>query len=496
MSKGPSTDLDTLRHSTAHVMAAAVCRLFDDVQLDIGPATDDGFYYDFDLPHRLAPEDFRRDRGGDGAGSSRRTCPSSASRSSARRGASGCSRSGARRYKLERLADIPGGRDRSPSTAAAISWTCAAGPHVESTGEIRAFKLMSVAGSYFRGIETNPMLQRLYGTAVRERRSSCAVYLKQLEEAKKRDHRKLGSELDLFSIQEDVGPGLVHWHPRGRAHPLDHRGFLAPRAFPRRLRAALHARTSGAASCGRPRGTSSSTARTCTRRWTIDGNEYFIKPMNCPFHIQIYKTQQALLPRPAAALGGAGHGLPLREERGAARAAARARVHPGRRAHLLHAGADRGRDRARRSVSPCGMLARLRVRGHHGLPGHPPGEGRGRGGALGAGHRARWKRRCEAEGIPYEVDRGRRRLLRPEDRPEDQGRPRPRVADEHDPVRLQPAGAVRPDLHRRGRRGAPALHGAPRPARQPGAVLRHPDRALRRGVSRSGWRPSRSACCR
>ncbi|MEM7395888.1 MAG: threonine--tRNA ligase [Verrucomicrobiota bacterium] len=200
-----------MRHSAAHVMATAVCRLFDDVQLDIGPPTDEGFYYDFDLPHRLTPEDFENIEA-EMQKIVEEDQPFECIEVSREEAVKMIEESG-QTFKIERLADIPDGEAITFYRNGEFVDLCR-GPHVESTKQIKAFKLLNVAGSYYRGKETNPMLQRIYATA-QESEKQIRVYLKQLEEAKTRDHRKLGKELDLFSIREDVGPGLVHWHPKG-----------------------------------------------------------------------------------------------------------------------------------------------------------------------------------------------------------------------------------------------------------------------------------------
>ena len=191
--KPETSELDRLRHSTAHVMAAAVCRLFDDVQLDIGPATDDGFYYDFDLEARITPEDFERIEA-----EMQKIVDEdqpfeclNVSRDEARELLKG------QKYKLERLADIPEGTAITFYTCGDFMDLCA-GPHVESTGKLRAFKIMNVAGSYYRGHETNPMLQRLYGTAFTNSKQ-LRLYLQQIEEAQKR-----GLEGFKFSSNEDM----------------------------------------------------------------------------------------------------------------------------------------------------------------------------------------------------------------------------------------------------------------------------------------------------
>ena len=201
--------VETLRHSAAHVMAAALGRLYPHVQLDIGPSTEEGFYYDIDLEHRVAPENFaaieaemRRLIAAD-LPFERLEVP----REEAARLFAG------QRYKLERLADIPAGEAITLYRCGDFTDLCR-GPHVARTGAIGAVKLVSVAGSYYRGDEKNPMLQRLYGMAEASQAELDAALARQ-EEARRRDHRKVGRELDLYSISDTIGPGLALWHPKG-----------------------------------------------------------------------------------------------------------------------------------------------------------------------------------------------------------------------------------------------------------------------------------------
>ena len=153
-----------------------------------------------------------------------------------------------------------------------------------NAGEIKAFKLLTLPGAYWRGDERNPMLQRIYGTAFADA-AGLDDYLTELEEAEKRDHRKLGKELDLFSIQEEVGAGAGALAPQGRAGAQDHRGLLARRALRERLRARLSRRTSRGRTSGRPAATWISSRRTCIAPMEVEGEPYLIKPMNCPFHM-------------------------------------------------------------------------------------------------------------------------------------------------------------------------------------------------------------------
>jgi threonyl-tRNA synthetase len=285
MKLDPQSDLYKMRHSAAHVMATAVCRLFEDVQLDIGPPTNEGFYYDFDLPHRLGPEDFERIET-EMQKVIEEDQPFECMEVS-REEAVDLIRGMGQRFKIERLADIPEGEAITFYRNGEFLDLCR-GPHVESTGKIKAFKLLSVAGSYYRGKETNPMLQRLYATAqVNEKQLK--VYLKQLEEAKKRDHRKLGRELDLWSIQEDVGPGLVHWHPRGGRV----RNIFEDFARQEHYRAGYEFVVTphiGKSRLWETSGHLDFYKESMYASMDIDGQEYYVKPMNCPFHIQIYKS--------------------------------------------------------------------------------------------------------------------------------------------------------------------------------------------------------------
>ncbi len=275
--------LETLRHSTAHVMAAAVCRLYENVHLDIGPSTDDGFYYDFDLPQRLTPEDFPAIEA-EMAKIVAEDLPFErieVSRAEAVKMLAG------QKYKLERLADIPEGEAISFYKCGTFFDLCR-GPHVESTGKIRAFKLLTLAGSYYRGKETNPMLQRINGTAFTNDKQ-LGLYLKQLEEAKLRDHRKLGKELDLFSVHEEVGPGLIHWHPKGARIRSLIEEFWRQEHF-RNGYELLYTPHVGKANLWQTSGHLDFYKEGMYAPMEIDKSDYYVKPMNCPFHINIYKS--------------------------------------------------------------------------------------------------------------------------------------------------------------------------------------------------------------
>jgi threonyl-tRNA synthetase len=282
-----------MRHSAAHVMAAAVCRLFPNVKLDIGPSTEDGFYYDFDLEHRLAPEDFPKIEA-EMKSLIKAGFPferMDVTREEAAKVFVG------QTYKLERLADIPEGEVISLYKCGNFVDLCR-GPHLAKTSDVGAVKIMSIAGSYYRGDEKNPMLQRLYGMADISQEALDAT-LARIEEAKKRDHRKLGKELELFSISEDVGPGLAHWHPKGARIRVaiedywrkEHYRSGYEMVFTPHVGRAHLWETSGHLSFYREG------MFPCMNVQEGEGShtsteQYYVKPMNCPFHIQIYKTRK------------------------------------------------------------------------------------------------------------------------------------------------------------------------------------------------------------
>jgi threonyl-tRNA synthetase len=208
----PMSPLEELRHSCSHVLATALLRIFPDAKLDIGPPTDTGFYYDVDLEHKLTTEDLARLEAEMKkiADENQRFDRKEVSRDEA---VEIIKKIGQERYKLGRLADIPEGEKISFYQNGEFIDLCA-GTHVRYTSKLKAFKLLSIAGAYHRGDEKNKQLQRIYGTAFPSK-DELANYLNQLEQAKLRDHRKLGRELKLFHIDEDVGQGLILWTPNG-----------------------------------------------------------------------------------------------------------------------------------------------------------------------------------------------------------------------------------------------------------------------------------------
>lgn len=216
--------LEELRHSCSHVLATAVLRLFPDAKLDIGPPTDSGFYYDIDLDHQLTADDLVKLEAEMKkiADENQRFDRKEVSREEA---VEIIKKIGQERYKLGRLADIPADEKISFYTNGEFTDLCA-GTHVRYTAKLKAFKLLSIAGAYHRGDETNKQLQRIYGTAFATK-EELANYLVQLEQAKLRDHRKLGKELKLFHIDEDVGQGLILWTANGSIVRQELQNFIA-----------------------------------------------------------------------------------------------------------------------------------------------------------------------------------------------------------------------------------------------------------------------------
>lgn len=279
-------DLQTRRHSAAHIMAAAVQQLYPEAKFDIGPATEDGFYYDFDLPTRLVPEDLKKIEQAMKKMLGRRlpfvrreVSRDEAQQLFAEKGQS---------FKLERLADIPEGAVVSLYETGDFVDLCR-GPHVEHSGQIGAVKLLSIAGSYFRGDEKNPMLQRIYGTAFPSAEELNA-YLQAIEEAKKRDHRKLGQELELFSTHEAIGPGLICWHPNGARIRNIIETFWRDAHYANGYEL-LYTPHVGRANLWQTSGHLDFYKEGMYAPMSIDENDYYVKPMNCPFHIQIYQNR-------------------------------------------------------------------------------------------------------------------------------------------------------------------------------------------------------------
>jgi threonyl-tRNA synthetase len=218
------TPLEELRHSSSHILATAILRLFPDAKLDIGPPTDTGFYYDIDLNHKLTAEDLSRLEAEmkKVADENQPFLRREVSRDEA---AAILRERGQERYKLGRLADIPEGEKISFYQNGEFIDLCA-GTHVRYTSKVKAFKLLSIAGAYHRGDEHNKQLQRIYGTAFPSK-EELARYLGQIEQAKLRDHRRLGRDLKLFVIDDEVGQGLVLWTPAGSVIRQELQNFIS-----------------------------------------------------------------------------------------------------------------------------------------------------------------------------------------------------------------------------------------------------------------------------
>ena len=286
-SKGQTTTegekLQIMRHSAAHVMAEAVLSLFPDAKFGIGPAIEDGFYYDFELPRPLSPDDLPliETKMAEIIALNTPFVKEEVNKEEARRLFAD------QPYKLELIDEIP---DEKVSLFRQGSFVdLCRGPHVGSTGEIDAFKLVSIAGAYWRGDEHLPMLQRIYGVAFATK-AALTEHLKKLDDAAKRDHRKLGRELGLFSIHEEAGPGLVHWHPKGAVIRRVIEDFWKDEHIKRDYDIVYTPhiakldlwRTSGHWEFYRDY---------LYAPMKVEGQEYIIKPMNCLGHILIYKTK-------------------------------------------------------------------------------------------------------------------------------------------------------------------------------------------------------------
>lgn len=282
----PDSDLSTMRHSAAHIMAAAVQSLWPDTKFDIGPCTDDGFYYDFDMEHRLSNEDLKeiekimRKMLGRNLPFERREV----SRQEAHQFFSEKKQT----FKLSRLEDIPDHETVSLYQCGDFTDLCR-GPHVEHSGQIGAVKLLSVAGSYFRGDEKNPMLQRIYGTAFSSK-EELQAWLTAIEEAKKRDHRRIGTEMELFSTHEEIGPGLVCWHPNGARIRNTIETFWKAAHYAHGYEM-LYTPHVGRSTLWETSGHLDFYREGMYSSMDIDGDPYYVKPMNCPFHIMVYKSR-------------------------------------------------------------------------------------------------------------------------------------------------------------------------------------------------------------
>ncbi|MCR4402846.1 MAG: threonine--tRNA ligase [Firmicutes bacterium] len=277
---------EILRHSTAHVLAQAVKRLFPEVKLAIGPAIENGFYYDFDKPEPFTVgdlgriEDEMRKIVCEDLPIVRQEIP----REEAVRLFGALDEP----YKLELIQELPEDEVVSIYRQGEFVDLCR-GPHLASTGQLRAFKLLSVAGAYWRGDERRKMLQRIYGTAFPSD-AALQAHLHVLEEAERRDHRKLGKELDLFSLHEEAGAGLVYWHPKGALVRKIIEDFWREEHL-RRGYQLVYTPHIARRDLWEVSGHWDWYRENMYSPIDIDGVEYLLKPMNCPFHILMYKTK-------------------------------------------------------------------------------------------------------------------------------------------------------------------------------------------------------------
>jgi threonyl-tRNA synthetase len=281
----PDDPLSRLRHSASHVMADAVRRIRPNAKVTIGPAIENGFYYDFDTEPFL-PEDIERIEAEMAKiiGQNLPFVRKAISRQEAlqlfgERGET---------YKVEIIQSIPEGEEISLFQHGEFVDLCA-GPHVERTGEIKAFKVLSFAGAYWRGDEKNAQLQRVYGTAFASK-EELKAHLDRLEEAKRRDHRLLAKQLDLFSVDELVGPGFVLWHPKGAIV----RGLLETfirREVVKRGYQQVYTPHVAREQLLVKSGHMQHYKDNLFGGMELEGQRYLVKPMNCPFHVAIYRSQ-------------------------------------------------------------------------------------------------------------------------------------------------------------------------------------------------------------
>ena len=272
-----------MRHSAAHVMADAVLRIFPEAKMGIGPPTQDGFYYDFDVSRPFTPEDLESIEK-----LMRQTI--SAGQSFVREELSrdeALNLFADQPYKLEIIGDLPEETTLSIYRHGDFVDLCQ-GPHVDGTADIQAVKLLNIAGAYWRGDEHRPMLQRIYGTAW-ESQEALDDYLHRLEEAERRDHRALGRQLGLFSVHEEIGPGLIVWHPKGGVVRTLVENYWRDIHY-RHGYNIVYSPHIGRSQLWQTSGHLSHYRDNMYAPLEVDEQEYFLKPMNCPFHIMVYRS--------------------------------------------------------------------------------------------------------------------------------------------------------------------------------------------------------------
>ncbi|HBG47593.1 MAG TPA: threonine--tRNA ligase [Deltaproteobacteria bacterium] len=277
--------LEILRHSASHVLAEAVKSIYKDAKVAIGPAIEDGFYYDFDVEKPFTPEDLEKIESrmreiikGDHPFSRETIRKEEALKLFLDMG---------ERYKEEIIGELDS-PEVSVYRQSQFVDLCR-GPHLPSTGWIKAFKLTAAAGAYWRGDEKQKMLQRIYGTAFATR-DDLKAYLDRIEEAKRRDHRKLGRELDLFTTSENIGSGLVLWHPNGATVRMVIEDFWKGEHVKGDY-SIIYTPHIAMVDLWKTSGHWDFYKESLFSPMDVEGQDYIVKPMNCPFHIQVYKTQ-------------------------------------------------------------------------------------------------------------------------------------------------------------------------------------------------------------
>ena len=273
------------RHSSTHIMAQAVKECFPSAQLTIGPAIEEGFFYDFALERPFTPEDLEKIEAR--ALEIIKRNLSVSRREFSKEEAIEFFKSRGESYKVELIQGFPEGEPVSAYTQGDFVDLCR-GPHLPSTGYVKAFKILNSAGAYWRGDERNPMLQRLYGTSFPSK-EALQAHLDNLEEIKRRDHRKLGKDLDLFSIQDETGPGLILWHPKGAQIRLLIENFWREQHLANQYEL-VYSPHVARLDLWKTSGHVDFYKENMFTPMPVESSEYQLKPMNCPFHIMVYKS--------------------------------------------------------------------------------------------------------------------------------------------------------------------------------------------------------------
>ncbi len=279
--------LQVYRHSTAHLLATAVLELYPETKLGIGPPTEQGFYYDFQREEPFTPEDLEKIEAK--MAEIVKLDPANERVWLPREETLAEYRNIGDWMKCELIEDKTDSDRISIYKTGGVFNDFCRGPHIPSMGRIKAFKLLSVAGAYWKGDEKNARLQRIYGTSFFDKKE-LKQYLHRLEEAKKRDHRKLGKQLDLYSIQESAGPGLIFWHPKGGTIRRTMEDWLREE-YVRRGYGLVYTPHVARFELWKTSGHADFYSEDMFKRMELDDSEYQLKPMNCPFHILIYKDK-------------------------------------------------------------------------------------------------------------------------------------------------------------------------------------------------------------